>query len=104
MEPTQITKIAPFVVASVIEENNAMCSVIIVDTVGRSPIPVVIYNVEGELDYSTTEDDNRQNLDDTQKLDDGMMLTRGKDGKQKHLLQEVLPIFAQEGVLHHLIV
>ncbi len=55
MEPTQITKIAPFVVASVIEENNAMCSVITVDTVGRSPIPIVIYSVEGELDSPTTE-------------------------------------------------
>jgi hypothetical protein len=32
-----------------------MCSVITVDTVGRSPIPIVIYSVEGELDSPTTE-------------------------------------------------
>jgi hypothetical protein len=64
--------------------------------VGRSPIPIVIYSVEGELDSPTTEDDDRQNLDDARKLDDGMMPTRGRDGKQRHLLQEALPIFAQE--------
>ncbi len=62
----------------------------------RSPIPIVIYSVEGELDSPTTKNDNRQNLDDTRKLDDGMMRTKGGDGKQKHLLQEALPIFVQE--------
>jgi len=33
-----------------------------------------------------------------------MMPIGRRDGKQKHLLQEALPIFAQEGVLHDLIV
>jgi hypothetical protein len=41
--------------------------------------------------------DNRQHLDDTQKFDDGVMPIGGRDGKQKHLLQEALPIFIQEG-------
>jgi hypothetical protein len=41
--------------------------------VGRSPAPIVIYNVEGELDFPTTKDDDRQNLDNTQKLDNNMM-------------------------------
>jgi len=64
--------------------------------VGKSPTPIVIYSVEGELDSLATKDDNRQNLDDTRKLDDGMMRTRGGDGERKHLLQEALPIFVQE--------
>jgi len=58
--------------------------------VGRSPTPIVIYNVEGELDSPTTKYDNRQNLDD------GMMWTRGGDGERKHLLQKALPIFVEE--------
>lgn len=33
-----------------------------------------------------------------------MMPIGRRDGKQKHLLQEALPIFAQERVLHDLIV
>jgi len=41
--------------------------------VGRSPTPIVIYNVEGELDFPATKDEDKQNLDDTGKLDDGMM-------------------------------
>ncbi len=49
--------------------------------VGRSPTPIVIYNVEGELDFLATKDDDRQNLDDARKLDDSMMRTRGGDGK-----------------------
>jgi hypothetical protein len=65
MEPTHITKIPPFVVASVIEENNAMSSVITIYTMGRSPIPIVIYSVEGEFDSPTTKNNNRQHLDDT---------------------------------------
>jgi hypothetical protein len=32
---------------------------------GRSPTPIVIYNVEGELDFLAIQNDNRQNLDDT---------------------------------------
>jgi hypothetical protein len=35
-------------------------------------------------------------LKNTHKLDDGMMQTRGEDGKWRHLLWEVLLIFAQE--------
>jgi hypothetical protein len=58
-----------------------MCNVIIVDIVERSPTPIVIYNVEGELDSPATEDDNKQNLDNTHKLDDGFMQIRGEDGK-----------------------
>jgi len=57
-------KLHLFVVASVIKENNTMCSVIIVDIVERSPTPIVIYNVEGEFDYHATKDDDKQNLDD----------------------------------------
>jgi hypothetical protein len=34
-----------------------------VDIVENSPIPIVIYNVEGELDSLATKDDNKQNLD-----------------------------------------
>jgi len=49
--------------------------------VGRSPTPIVIYNVEGELDFLATKDDDRQNLDNTRKLDDSMMRTRGGDRK-----------------------
>jgi hypothetical protein len=29
----------------------------------RFPIPIVIYNVEGELNFPTTKDDDKQNLD-----------------------------------------
>jgi hypothetical protein len=64
--------------------------------VGRSPTPIVIYTVEGELDSPTTKDDDKQNLDDTRKLDNGMMRTRGGDGERKHLSQEALLIFVQE--------
>jgi hypothetical protein len=39
--------------------------VITIDIVERSPTPIVIYSVEGELDSLATKDDNRQNLDDT---------------------------------------
>ncbi len=59
---------------------------ITIDIVERSPAPIVIYSVEGELDSLATKDDNRQNLDDTWKLDNGMMQTRGEDGEQGHLL------------------
>jgi hypothetical protein len=64
--------------------------------VGRSPTPIVIYNVEGELDFLAIENDDKQNLGDTRKLDDGMMQTRGGDGERRHLLQEALSIFVQE--------
>ncbi len=67
-----------------------MCSVIIVNNVERSPTPIVIYNVKGELDSLAIENDDRQNLDDN------MMQTRGRDGERGHLLQKVLSIFAQE--------
>jgi hypothetical protein len=43
--------------------------------VGRSPTPIVIYNVKGELDSPAIKNDDKQNLDDTQKLDDIMMQT-----------------------------
>ncbi len=59
---------------------------ITIDIVERSPTPIVIYSVEGELDSLATKDDNRQNLDDTWKLDNDMMQTRGEDGEQGHLL------------------
>jgi hypothetical protein len=45
-----------------------------------------MYNVEGELDSLVIEDDDKQNLDNTHKLDDGMMQTRGEDEKRRHLL------------------
>jgi hypothetical protein len=70
--------------------------VISIDIVERSPTPIVIYSVEGELDYFATKDENRQNLDDARKLDNGMMQTKGGDGEQGHLLYETLLIFAQE--------
>jgi hypothetical protein len=31
--------------------------------VERSPTPIVMYNVEGELDSLATEDDDKQNLE-----------------------------------------
>jgi hypothetical protein len=49
--------------------------------VARSPTPIVIYIIEGKLDSPTIEDDDRQYLDDTWKLDDGMMQTRVRDGE-----------------------
>jgi hypothetical protein len=49
--------------------------VIIVNNVERSPTPIVIYNVKGELDSLAIENDDRQNLDDN------MMQTRGRDGE-----------------------
>jgi hypothetical protein len=64
--------------------------------VGRSPTPIIFYNVEGELDFLAIENDDRQSLDDTQKLDDGMMQTGGRDGERRHLLQKALSIFVQE--------
>ncbi len=64
--------------------------------VGRSPTPIVIYSVEGELDSPTIKDDNRQNLDNTQNFNNGMMWSRGGDGERKHLLQEALPTFVQD--------
>jgi hypothetical protein len=81
MEQTQRTNIASFVVASVIEENNTMCSVIIVDTVERSPTPIVIYSVEREFDSPTIENDDIQKFDNTRKLDDAMMQIGGGDGE-----------------------
>jgi hypothetical protein len=63
MESTHRTKKAPSIIVSVIEENNIMCSVIIVDNVERSPTPIVIYNVKGELDSPITKYDDKQNLD-----------------------------------------
>jgi hypothetical protein len=81
---------------SVIENNNIMHIVITIDIVERSPTPIVIYSVEGELDYLAIKYDNRQNLDDTRKLNNGMMQTRGGDGERGHLLYEALSIFAQE--------
>ncbi len=65
MEPTQRTKNAPSIVTNVIEDNNIVHSVINVDIVERSPTPIIIYNVEGELDFLATKDDDKQNLDDT---------------------------------------
>jgi len=65
MEPTQKTKIASSIAMSVIEENNIVRSVITVDTMERSPTPIVIYSVEGELDSPAIEDDDIQKLDDT---------------------------------------
>jgi hypothetical protein len=65
MEPTQRTKNAPSIVTNVIEDNNIVHSVITVDIVERSPTPIIIYNVEGELDFLATKDDNKKNLDDT---------------------------------------
>jgi len=59
MEPTQRTKIAPSIVANVIEDNNIVHSVITIDIVERSPTPIIIYNVEGELDSPVTKDDNK---------------------------------------------
>ncbi len=59
MEPTQKTKIASSIAMSVIEENNIVRSVITVDTMERSPTPIVIYNVGGELDSFATEHNNR---------------------------------------------
>jgi hypothetical protein len=47
--------------------------VIIIDNVERSPTPIVIYRVKGELDSLATKDDDIQNLDDN------MMQTRGGD-------------------------
>jgi hypothetical protein len=81
MEPTQRTEIASFVVASVIEENDTMCSVNIVNTVGRCPTPIVIYSVEGEFDSPTTKNDDIQKFDNTRKLDDAMMQIGGGDGE-----------------------
>ncbi len=52
-------KITPFVVMSVIEKNNIMRIVITIDIVERSPTPIVIYSVKGELDYLATKDENR---------------------------------------------
>jgi hypothetical protein len=59
---------------------------ITVDTMGIFPTPIVIYSVESELNSFVTEDNNRQNLDNTQKLNNNMMQTRGGDGEQGHLL------------------
>jgi hypothetical protein len=59
MEPTQRTKNAPSIVANVIEDNNIVHSVITIDIVERSPTPIIIYNVEGELDSPVTKDDNK---------------------------------------------
>ncbi len=63
-----------------------MCNVITLDIVESSPTPIVIYSVEGELEFDATKDDNKQNLDNTHKLDDGMMQIGGEDGEQRHLL------------------
>jgi hypothetical protein len=63
MESTHRTKKAPSIIVNVIEENNIMCSVIIIDNVERSPTPIVIYSVKGEFDSPTTEYDDKQNLD-----------------------------------------
>jgi hypothetical protein len=63
-----------------------MCNVITLDIVESSPTPIVIYSVEGELEFDATKDDNKQNLGNTHKLDDGMMQTGGEDGEQRHLL------------------
>jgi hypothetical protein len=51
----------------------------------RSCTPIVIYSVESELDFFATKYNNRQNLDDMQKFDNGMIQTRGGDGEQGHL-------------------
>ncbi len=58
---------------------------IIFDTMERSCTPIVIYSVESELDFFATKYNNRQNLDDMQKFDNGMIQTRGGDGEQGHL-------------------
>ncbi len=58
-----------------------MRSVITIDNVGKSPTPIVIYNVEGGLDSPTTKNNNRQNFDYTQKLDNNMMPIEGGDGE-----------------------
>jgi hypothetical protein len=55
--------------------------VITIDNVGKSPTPIVIYNVEGGLDSPTTKNNNRQNFDYTQKLDNNMMPIEGGDGE-----------------------
>jgi hypothetical protein len=62
-----------------------MCNVNTVDIIERSPTPIIIYSVEGELDSLATKDDDKQNLDNTHRLDDGMMQTGGEDGERKHL-------------------
>jgi hypothetical protein len=36
-----------------------MRSVITIDIVERSPIPIVIYNVEGDLDFPATKNDDK---------------------------------------------
>ncbi len=83
--PTQKEKIPPFVVANVIEKNNTMHNVNNVDIVENSPIPIVIYNVEGELDSLATKDDNKQNLDNMWKFDKNMMQTKAGGGEWGHL-------------------
>ncbi len=59
---------------------------ITIDTMEGSPTPIVIYCVENELDFFATEYNNKQNLDNTRKLDNGMIQTRGGDGERGHLL------------------
>ncbi len=71
---------------NVIENNNLMRIVMTIDTMERSPTPIVIYSVESELDYFATRNNNKQNLDDTQRLDNDMMQTKGGDGNRGHQL------------------
>jgi hypothetical protein len=37
-----------------------MCKVITVDIIERSPTPIIIYSVEGELDSPTTKNNDKQ--------------------------------------------